>query len=206
VVRGDVGIRPAPEERLNTSLGLGLLQSRCTKGNRRERNEPCASNQGSRLAPGIGCCLRAGYRWNRIGAAPITGTDVSTFSDSFTGSLDCRDEPYAITVTGHTVLNFTYFEETGALYFHLVDHGKGVAIPLDGTGPSYTANFFDFDLEGIRAVKNGDVLVEEDTDLFRTAMHGSDGSRTFFYFHAHFTVNANLTTTVQLEMDRLICI
>ena len=137
---------------------------------------------------------------------PITGTDVSTFSDSFTGSLDCRDEPYAITVTGHTVLNFTYFEETGALYFHLVDHGKGVAIPLDGTGPSYTANFFDFDLEGIRAVKNGDVLVEEDTDLFRTVMHGSDGSRTFFYFHAHFTVNANLTTTVQLEMDRLICI
>jgi hypothetical protein len=37
-------------------------------------------------------------------------------------------------------------------------------------------------------------------------MHGSDGSRTFFYIHAHFTVNANLETTVQLEMDRLICI
>ena len=35
------------------------------------------------------------------------------------------------------------------------------------------------------------LTVEEDTDLFRTVMHGSDGSRTFFYFHAHFTVNAN---------------
>lgn len=136
---------------------------------------------------------------------PITGTDVSTFSDSFTGPLDCREEPYAITVTGHTAMHFTYFEETGALYFHLVDHGKGVATPLDGTGPSYTANFFDFDLEGIRAVKDGSVLVEEDTDLFRTVMHGSDGSRMFFYFHAHFTVNADLETTVQLEMDKLVC-
>ena len=30
--------------------------------------------------------------------------------------------------------------------------------------------------------------------------------RKSFYLHAHFTVNANLDTTVQLEMDRLICI
>jgi hypothetical protein len=136
---------------------------------------------------------------------PITGTDVSTFSDSFTGSLDCQDELYAITATGHTVVHFTYFEETGALHFHLVDHGKAVAVPVDGTGPIYTSNFFDFDLENIRAVRQGDVLVEEDTDLFRTVAIGSDGSRSFFYFHAHFTVNANGETTVQLEMDRLVC-
>jgi hypothetical protein len=135
----------------------------------------------------------------------ITGTEVSTFTDSFTAPFECQDELYAITATGHTVMNFTFFEETGALYFHLVDHGKAVAIPVDGTGPSYTANFFSFDLEGIRAVKRGDVLVEEDTDLFRTVAHGSDRSRVFFYFHAHFTVNANLETTVQLEMDRLVC-
>jgi hypothetical protein len=136
---------------------------------------------------------------------PITSTDVSTFSDSFTGSLDCQDELYAITATGHTVVQFTYFEETGALHFHLVDHGKAVAVPLDGTGPSYTSNFFDFDLENIRAVRQGDVLAEEDTDLFRTVALGSDGSRSFFYFHAHFTVDANGQTTVQLEMDRLVC-
>lgn len=151
----------------------------------------------------------AGFTLATAGTAsahsPITGTDVSTFSDTFTGSLDCQDEPYAITATGQSFLHFTYFEETGALYFHLVDQGKAVAIPLDGTGPSYTANFFDMDLEGIRAVKNGDVLAEEDTDLFRTVMHGSDGSRAFFYFHAHFTVTANLETTVQLEMDKLVC-
>jgi hypothetical protein len=136
---------------------------------------------------------------------PITGTDVSTFSDSFTGSLDCQDELYAITATGHTVVHFTYFEETGALHFHLVDQGKVVAVPLDGTGPSYTANFFDVDLENIRAIRHGDVLAEEDTDLFRAVAHGSDGSRSFFYFHAHFTVNANGQTTVQFERDRLVC-
>jgi hypothetical protein len=136
---------------------------------------------------------------------PITFTDVSTFSDSFSGPLDCQDELYAVSANGHTVVHFTFFEETGALHFHLVDHGKAVAVPLDGTGPIYTSNFFDFDLENIRAVKHGDVLVEEDTDLFRTVAHGSYGSRSFFYFHAHFTVNANGETTVQLEMDRMTC-
>jgi hypothetical protein len=142
---------------------------------------------------------------NASAASPITFTDVSPFSDSFSGSLDCQDELYAITATGHTAVHFTYFDETGALHFHLVDHGKAVAIPLDGTGPTYTGSFLDFDLENIRAIKHGDTLVEEDTDLFRNVAHGSDGSRVFFYSHAHFTMNASGETTVQLEMDRMVC-
>ena len=103
------------------------------------------------------------------------------------------------------MVHFTYFEETGALHFHMVDHGKVVAVPLDGTGPSYTGNFWDKDLESIRAVKHGDVLVETDTDLFRAVAHGSDGSRAFVMAHAHFTVNANGETTVELETDRMVC-
>jgi hypothetical protein len=102
-------------------------------------------------------------------------------------------------------VHFTYFEETGALHFELVDHGKSVAVPLDGTGPSYTANFTDSDSENIRAVRHGDVLVETDTDLNRAVAHGSDGSRAFVTFHAHFTENANGETTVHLETDRLVC-
>jgi hypothetical protein len=137
---------------------------------------------------------------------PMIFTDVSTFSDSFSdGSFECHDEPYSLTATGRTVVHFTYFEDTGALHFHLVDHGKAVLTPLDGTGPSYTANFGDSDLENTRAVRQGDVLVEEDTDLFRTVAHGSDGSRVFFKGHAHFTVNANGETTVQLDSARLVC-
>jgi hypothetical protein len=49
------------------------------------------------------------------------------------------------------------------------------------------------------------VLVETDTDLFRAVAHGSDGSRAFVKFHAHFTVNANGETTVRLETDRMVC-
>jgi hypothetical protein len=67
------------------------------------------------------------------------------------------------------------------------------------------ANFWNSDSENIRAVKHGDVLVETDTDHFRAVAHGSDGSRAIVTFHAHFTVNVNGETTVQLETDRLVC-
>jgi hypothetical protein len=153
------------------------------------------------LAAGLMLAI-AGTAWAQ---PPITGTDVSTFSDSFSGSFPCQDELYAVTVDGHAVMHFTFFEETGAFHFHLVEHGKAVAVPLDGTGPTYTANFSDSDLESIRAVKHGDVLVETDTDLIRTVAHGSDGSRALVMFHAHFTVNANGETTVEFVTDRLVC-
>jgi hypothetical protein len=95
--------------------------------------------------------------------------------------------------------------ETGAFHFIFVDQGKAVAVPLDGTGPTYTAKFSDKDLENIRAVRHGDVLVETDTDLIRTVAHGSDGSTAFVTLHAHFTVNANGEMTVQFETDKLVC-
>ena len=137
---------------------------------------------------------------------PITGTEVSTFSESFSDeSTLCQDELYTTTVDGHAVVHFTFFEETGALHFHEFAQGKVVAVPLDGTGPSYTGSFRSSDSENIRAVSHGDVLVEVDTDLNRAVLHGSDGSRAFAKFHAHFTVNANGETTVELETDRMVC-
>jgi hypothetical protein len=144
----------------------------------------------------------AGTAWAQ---PPIVVTEVSTSSGSFSGTLECQDELYTVTATAHSVFHFTFFEETGAFYFHFFEHGKAVAVPLDGTGPSFTANFSDSDSESIRAVRHGDVLVETDTDLIRTVAHGSDGSRALVMFHAHFTVNANGETTVQLETDRLVC-
>ena len=117
----------------------------------------------------------------------------------------CGGERYAVTASGHAVLHYTYFEETGALHLHEVAHGRATSVPVDGTGPTYTANFWNSDSENIRAVKHGDVLVETDTDFFRVVAHGSDGSRAIVTFHAHFTVNANGETTVRLETDRLVC-
>jgi hypothetical protein len=160
------------------------------------------------LSFGLGALLGAGLLATAASAAgpPITGTEVSTFSESFSDeSTLCQDELYTTTVNGHAVVHFTFFEETGALHFHDFAHGKVVAVPLDGTGPSYTGSFRSSDSENIRAVRHGDVLVEVDTDLNRAVLHGSDGSRAFAKFHAHFTVNANGETTVQLETDRMVC-
>jgi len=136
---------------------------------------------------------------------PITFTEVSTGSDSFTDTFLCQDELYSIAVTGHGVVHYTYFEDTGAFHFHEVLLGKAVAVPLDGTGPTYTANFRDSDSENIRAVKHGAVLVEVDTDLHKAVAHGSDGSRAFFKEHAHFTVNANGEVAADLFTTRMIC-
>lgn len=154
------------------------------------------------LGSAVGLLATAGIAWAE---PPIVGTEVSTFSDNFSGTFPCRDELYAVSASGSAVFHFTFFEETGALHLHFVDHGKAVAVPLDGIGPSFTANFGDKDLENIRAVRHGDVLVETDTDLIRTVAHGSDGSRALITFHAHFTVNANGETAVQFETDRMVC-
>ena len=137
---------------------------------------------------------------------PTTGTEVSTVVESFSDeSFRCQDELYTISVNGRVVTHFTYFDETGALHFHEVVHAKVVAVPLDGTGPSYTGNFRTSDSENIRAVGQGDLLVETDTDLNRAVARGSDGSRAFVKEHAHFTVNANGETTVEFSTTRMVC-
>jgi hypothetical protein len=160
------------------------------------------------LSFGLGALLGAGLLATAASAAgpPITGTEVSTFSESFSDeSTLCQDELYTTTVNGHAVVHFTFFEDTGALHFHDFAHGRVVAVPLDGTGPTYAGSFRSSDSENIRAVRHGDVLVEVDTDLNRAVLHGSDGSKAFAKFHAHFTLNANGETTVQFETDKLVC-
>ncbi len=138
---------------------------------------------------------------------PIVGTEVlrppsETFSDEPTR---CQTELYTTTFSvGHVVVHYTYFPDTGALHFHEMAHGKIVAVPLDGTGPSYRGNWRLSDSENIRNVKRGE-LVEVDTDSDRFVAHGSDGSRAFFKFHAHFTFNANGVKTVDFETERMVC-
>ena len=140
------------------------------------------------------------------GEPPITGTEVSRISESFSDEPTlCQDELYTTTGTGHSVVHFTYFPDTGVVHFHLVEHAKVVAVPLDGTGPTYRGNFRYSDSENIRAVKSGDVLVEVDTDLNRFVARGSDGSKAFIKQHAHFTVNANGELSVDFDTTRLVC-
>jgi hypothetical protein len=137
---------------------------------------------------------------------PITDTEVSTGIESFSDEpFVCQDELYEITISARVVVHYTYFEETGAVHFRQFVIGKSVGVPLDGTGPSYTATFEESDSENIRSVKNGDVLVETDTDMNRVVARGSDGSRAFVDFHAHFTVNANGELSVDFDTTRMVC-
>ena len=62
---------------------------------------------------------------------PITGTDVSTFSESFSDEpFVCQDELYEITVSGRELVHFTFFDETGALHFHVqfVQSGHNITL------------------------------------------------------------------------------
>ena len=93
----------------------------------------------------------------------------------------------------------------GRFTLHEDGHGQVVAVPLDGTGPTYTGNFWFSDTESIRAVKSGDVLVEQDTDFDHVVARGSDGSKVLSNFHAHFTVNANGEVSVAFDKFRMIC-
>jgi hypothetical protein len=38
----------------------------------------------------------------------------------------------AQTVSGHSLVHFTFFPDTGAVHFHEDVYGKAVAVPLDG--------------------------------------------------------------------------
>ena len=155
---------------------------------------------------GAAAITGAGAGTASAGSPPITGTEVSRFEESFSDEpFLCQDELYAQTVSGHSLLHFAYFPDTGAMHLHQDDHGKAVAVPLDGTGPTYTANFWFSDTEVIRAVKRGEVLVEQDTDFNHVVGRGSDGSRAFFDFHAHFTVNANGETSIEFSTTRMVC-
>ena len=137
---------------------------------------------------------------------PIVGTEVTrhpteTFTDE---STRCQTELYATTFSkGMTVEHFTYFPETGVLHFHEWTHGKIVAVPLDGTGPSYRGQFRFGHSDTFSSVEREELV--RHTFIDRFVARGSDGSRAFFKFHEHITFNANGVKTADFEMERLIC-
>ena len=146
----------------------------------------------------------AGTAWAQ---PPIVSTEVTRFpTESYSDEPTlCQDELYTTTFSkGMAVEHFTYFPDTGVLHFHEWTHAKVVAVPLDGTGPTYTGNTRFGQSLTIRNVKRGE-LVAVHTDLDRFVARGSDGSRAFFKLHEHFTVNANGVKTVDFDTIRLVC-
>jgi hypothetical protein len=143
--------------------------------------------------------------------AAVTFRDMQTFHDVFTGDFQCQGELYNIDAQGRTIMHLTAagFDDQGhvvfPLHFRSLDRGNVTAVPADGTGPTFRGHFSASDAENIRAVKHGEVIVEEDTDLFKSVAFGSDGSKISMFEHHHFTISANGDVTAVIDGFRASC-
>ena len=144
----------------------------------------------------------AGTAWAQ---PPIVGTEVQRFTEGpFTDeSTLCQTERYSTTFSYHAVEHFTYFPDTGVLHFHEWAHAKVVAVPLDGTGPTYTGTTRFGHSDTFSNVER-DELVRH-TYIGRVVLKGSDGSKAFLKEHEHFTFNANGVKTVDFDTTRMVC-
>ena len=144
-------------------------------------------------------------------AKPVTVTEHETFRESFADEPSlCMDELYETSVEGRYVSHLTIAtDENGdfvpPLRFHDRASGNVVAVPLDGTGPTFTGRFWSSDSESIRSVKHGTVVVETDTDRNHVILWGSDGSKVSADEHHHFTFNANGEVTIEFDKVTLDC-
>ena len=144
-------------------------------------------------------------------AKPLTFTTHETFSETFADEPSlCMDELYETSVEGRYVSHLTIAtDENGdptlPLHFHDRASGRVVSVPLDGTGPTFTGQFWSSDSESIRSVKHGTVVVETDTDRNHVILWGSDGSKVSADEHHHFTFNANGDVTIEFEKMTLVC-
>jgi hypothetical protein len=154
------------------------------------------------LAAGL-VLAAAGTAWAQ---PPIVFTEVTKFpTESFSDEpTQCQTELYTTTFSkSMAVEHFTYFPDTGALHFHEWSHGKIVAVPLDGTGPSYRGQFRFGHSENFRNVERDEL--QSHTFIDRFVARGSDGSRAFVKVHEHITFNANGVKTVDFETRRMVC-
>jgi hypothetical protein len=132
---------------------------------------------------------------------PVTDTQVEKFSESFTETFHCvnNNEPYDITVVARELTHITAagIDEDDNLIPPFHEHstfvGKYVAVPADGTGPTYTGHFnAGFQLN----VNQFDGPAITFTDRDKSTAKGSDGSRLNFHLLERITVNAKGEVTV----------
>ena len=143
-------------------------------------------------------------------AQPITDTQVEKLTESFSEPFLCQDELYDITATGHIVEHLTARPDgdggAGTPFrYHFAIHAAVTAVPSDGSGPTYVGHFHTSDSETIRSVKNGERLVETDTDHNKVVAKGSDGSRIRLQEAHHFTINANGDFSIEFDQMKASC-
>jgi hypothetical protein len=126
---------------------------------------------------------------------PITvseHTNKETFTA--TGHVYCQgDKLYELTVTYNELVGFTAagVDEDGNLlppvHFHTVFIGKFVAVPIDGTGPTYYAHAREGETWN---AKSFDEFVGTFTRILKTTARGTDGSKINFHWLIRYSTNA----------------
>jgi hypothetical protein len=144
----------------------------------------------------LGALAVAGTAW----AKPFTETTIiKHFTETFTNDpasgddfLGCGDKPYTITVNAKIVSHITAsgIDENGDLippwHTNALLLGRFVAIPADGTGPTYTGHFKE-GLEHWNMNKKNETF----TNHFLVIAKGSDGSRWHQNLLFRYSLNAN---------------
>ena len=132
---------------------------------------------------------------------PITVSQHShKQTESFTGYVNCQGEKlYDITVTFNELVRFTAarVDEEGnplpPLHFHHTFVYKFVAVPVDGTGPTFIGHGRDVEMLNAKSFEE---FVGTYSNQHRIIARGSDGSRINYHLHERFSVNAKGEVTV----------
>src|SRR5829696_2272746 len=147
------------------------------------------------LAAGLVLAV-AGTAW----AKPITITTHDKATEHFTGTLSCHPNERSIsTVTAHATSHITAAGRDAQgnhlppFHTHSLFQGKFVAVPADGTGPTYTGRFIELETVNARSL---DGFVGTYTDIEQATARGSDGSKVRMHVLVRYSVNAKGKVTV----------
>lgn len=129
----------------------------------------------------------------QAGSPPVTITETESFMETFQDVVPCREDLglYTITINAHGLFHVTAagIEEDGDFVppWHVTGGATGsvVAVPSDGTGPTFTGRFTD------RFGENELITHSTGRSTFSVRATGSDGSRISFHVVTHYTINAN---------------
>ena len=132
---------------------------------------------------------------------PITiTTHDHKVTETFTSTLSCHaNERFISTVTASTTLHITAAgrDAQGNLlppfHTHRLFQGKFLAVPADGTGPTYTGHFIERETFNARSL---DEFVGTYTDIEQGTARGSDGSKVRMHVLTRYSVNAKGKVTV----------
>ena len=141
---------------------------------------------------------------------PITiTTHGHKVTETFTGTLSCHaNKRFISTVTASTTLHITAAgrDAQGNLlppfHTHRLFQGKFVAVPADGTGPTYTGHFIELETVNARSL---DGFVGTYTDIQQATGRGSDGSKRRMHILSRYSVNAKGKVTVDFVKVKREC-